>query len=61
MRSGVAKVLHKLDNRPLISHVCHTAASLEPRHIYTVVGHQAGTVEEAVIAELGENAAVSFI
>lgn len=61
MRSGVAKVLHKLDNRPLIAHVCHTAAALEPRHIYVVVGHQAETVEEAVRSELGEAAAVSFI
>ena len=61
MRSGTAKVLHKLDRRPLIAHVCHTAATLEPRHIYVVVGHQAQAVEEAVRAELGADARISFI
>ena len=28
MRSDLAKVLHEVDGRPLISHVCRTAASL---------------------------------
>nr|MBA3440655.1 NTP transferase domain-containing protein [Pyrinomonadaceae bacterium] len=31
MRSRTAKVLHKLDGRPLIAHVCRTAAALSPR------------------------------
>ena len=48
MKSGIAKVLHKLDGRPLIAHVCHTAAKLEPRAIYVVVGHQANQVQAAV-------------
>lgn len=61
MRSGVAKVLHKLGNRPLIAHVCRTAAALAPRHIYVVVGHQAAQVEAAVRDELGADAAVTFI
>ena len=30
MRSDLAKVLHEVDGRPLISHVCRTAASLAP-------------------------------
>lgn len=62
MRSSTAKVLHKLDERPLIAHVCRTAAALSPRHVYVVVGHQAAAVEAAVRVELGEgDAAVTFI
>jgi bifunctional UDP-N-acetylglucosamine pyrophosphorylase/glucosamine-1-phosphate N-acetyltransferase len=48
MRSGKAKVLHALDGRPLIEHVCRTALQLKPRKIYVVVGHQAAEVESAV-------------
>ncbi len=61
MRSGVAKVLHKLGGRPLIAHVCRTAAALSPRNIYVVVGHQAAEVERAVRAELDDNASVQFV
>jgi len=57
MRSGKAKVLHQLDGRPLIAHVCRTAASIKPRRIYVVVGHQADKVEAAVQAELGQDQA----
>ena len=52
MKSNLAKVLHKLDGRPLINHVCETAATLSPRKIYVVVGHQAGDVKHAVLDEL---------
>jgi bifunctional UDP-N-acetylglucosamine pyrophosphorylase / glucosamine-1-phosphate N-acetyltransferase len=52
MRSNTAKVLHKLDGRPLISHVCHTAAALAPRKVYVVVGHQAEEVKNAVLSEM---------
>ena len=52
MRSNKAKVLHLLDGRPLISHVCHTAAALAPRKVYVVVGHQGDEVRKAVLAEL---------
>ncbi|MFN2579106.1 MAG: bifunctional UDP-N-acetylglucosamine diphosphorylase/glucosamine-1-phosphate N-acetyltransferase GlmU [Pyrinomonadaceae bacterium] len=58
MKSGLAKVLHKLDGRPLIAHVCRTAAKLSPRKIYVVVGHQAEQVEAAVEKELGKDGAV---
>ena len=54
MRSNLAKVLHNLDGRPLISHVCRTAASLTPDKVYTVVGHQRESVREAVLEELEE-------
>jgi bifunctional UDP-N-acetylglucosamine pyrophosphorylase / glucosamine-1-phosphate N-acetyltransferase len=57
MKSGVAKVLHKLDGRPLIAHVCRTAAQLESRDIYLVVGHQASEVQAVVEKELGREKA----
>jgi bifunctional UDP-N-acetylglucosamine pyrophosphorylase/glucosamine-1-phosphate N-acetyltransferase len=52
MRSNTAKVLHQLGGKPLIAHVCRTAAALAPRQVYTVVGHQAEAVKQAVLAEL---------
>ncbi len=54
MRSNLAKVLHKLDNRPLINHVCRTATTLAPRKIYVVIGHQGEDVKRAVLEELDE-------
>lgn len=57
MRSQTAKVLHKLAGRPLIAHVCRTAAALSPRRIYVIVGHQSEAVEEAVREELGAEGA----
>jgi len=57
MKSQVAKVLHKLDGRPLIGHVCRTAARLNPRRIYVVVGHQADQVKTAAIEQLGADQA----
>lgn len=58
MRSDLAKVLHQVDGRPLISHVCRTAASLAPEKIYVVIGHQGEAVKEAVLRELDETQAV---
>jgi bifunctional UDP-N-acetylglucosamine pyrophosphorylase/glucosamine-1-phosphate N-acetyltransferase len=52
MKSDLAKVLHKLDGRPLINHVCRTATSLAPESIYVVIGHQAEDVKAAVLSEL---------
>jgi bifunctional UDP-N-acetylglucosamine pyrophosphorylase/glucosamine-1-phosphate N-acetyltransferase len=52
MRSGLAKVLHRLDNRPLVNHVCRTATALAPRKIYVVIGHQGEDVKNAVLEEL---------
>ena len=54
MRSNLAKVLHKLDGRPLINHVCLTATALAPRKIYVVIGHQGEDVKTAVMEELNE-------
>lgn len=58
MRSSLAKVLHEVDGRPLISHVCRTAAALGPEKIYVVVGHQGGDVSKAVLKELAADQAV---
>jgi bifunctional UDP-N-acetylglucosamine pyrophosphorylase/glucosamine-1-phosphate N-acetyltransferase len=59
MHSRTAKVLHQLGGRPLIAHVCHTAAALvkEGRPVHIVVGHQADEVKAAVTEELGANGA----
>lgn len=54
MRSNLAKVLHKLDGRPLINHVCRTATALAPRKIYVVIGHQGEEVKSAVLGELNQ-------
>ena len=52
MRSGLAKVLHALNGRPLIDHVCSAAAALGPKKIYVVIGHQGEDVKTAVLKEL---------
>ena len=52
MKSSLAKVLHKLDGRPLINHVGEIAETLNPRKIYVVVGHQAADVQQAVLQEM---------
>ena len=52
MKSDLAKVLHKLDGRPLINHVCRTATALAPESIYVVVGHQGEVVKNVVLNEL---------
>ncbi len=57
MKSRVAKVLHQLQGRPLIAHVCRTAELLGPRRTYIIVGHQADDVRAAVEKELGNDQA----
>jgi bifunctional UDP-N-acetylglucosamine pyrophosphorylase/glucosamine-1-phosphate N-acetyltransferase len=58
MRSNLAKVLHRLDGRPLINHVCRTATALAPQKVYVVIGHQGEEVKTAVLSELEEDQAV---
>ena len=58
MRSDLAKVLHRLDGRPLINHVCRTATALAPAKIYVVIGHQGDDVKTAVLNELEEQKVV---
>src|SRR5918911_5591771 len=63
MRSRTAKVLHQLGGRPIIAHVCRTAAALvrEGRPVHVVVGHQAEEAQAAVEAELGAGRAVFVV
>ena len=44
MHSGLAKVLHRINGRPMIHYVLDTARALQPRRIIVIVGHQAGAV-----------------
>lgn len=60
MKSGKAKVLHQLGGRPLIAHVCLTAAALSPEKIHVVVGHQADSVEAAARTVLADDQ-VAFV
>ena len=55
MRSNLAKVMHKADGRPLINHVCRTAAALSPEKIYIVIGHQAEEVRKQVLSQFDDN------
>jgi bifunctional UDP-N-acetylglucosamine pyrophosphorylase/glucosamine-1-phosphate N-acetyltransferase len=56
MKSARAKVLHEIGGLPLITYVCRTAQSLDPRKIHVIVGHQSREVEKAVEAEVGKMA-----
>lgn len=58
MRSGLAKVLHRIDGRPLINHVSRTASALAPEKIYVVIGHQGEDVRSAVLEEFDPDHAV---
>jgi bifunctional UDP-N-acetylglucosamine pyrophosphorylase/glucosamine-1-phosphate N-acetyltransferase len=55
MRSNTAKVLHQIDGRPMINHVCRTALALKPKKIYVVIGHQGEEVRTAVLKEFDES------
>ncbi len=62
MKSNCAKVLHKLDGRPLVSHVCRTALAVEPRSVHVVVGHQAEDVKAAVEKEFpSQSGRIGFV
>ena len=60
MKSDLAKVLHRLDGKPLIEHVCTTSLALKPKKVLVVVGHQAEEVERTVCRSFGETA-VEFV
>ncbi|PON19641.1 bifunctional UDP-N-acetylglucosamine diphosphorylase/glucosamine-1-phosphate N-acetyltransferase GlmU [Candidatus Entotheonella serta] len=46
MHSALAKVLHPLAGRPMITHVLDLAIQLDPVHLIAVVGHQADAVRQ---------------
>jgi bifunctional UDP-N-acetylglucosamine pyrophosphorylase/glucosamine-1-phosphate N-acetyltransferase len=48
MKSRRAKVLHELAGMPLVVHVLRAAFELAPEAVFTVVGHQAEEVEQAI-------------
>jgi bifunctional UDP-N-acetylglucosamine pyrophosphorylase/glucosamine-1-phosphate N-acetyltransferase len=48
MKSRRAKVLHELAGLPLVAHVLRASFQIAPETIFTVVGHQAAEVEQAV-------------
>src|ERR1700754_530712 len=50
MKSRRAKVLHEIGGLPLVAHVLRAAFKLAPEAIFTIVGHQADEVEDAVRA-----------
>ncbi len=47
MKSDLAKVLHPMEGRPLLTHVVDTSRRLGIDHTIVVVGHQAEAVKEA--------------
>lgn len=62
MKSKVAKVLHKLDGRPLISHVTRAAFALNSRRVIVIVGHQADEVRGSVHDEFSpESDRLAFV
>lgn len=48
MRSDLPKVLHFLNNKPLIAHVIETAQKLNPEKIITIVGYRHEEVRAAL-------------
>ncbi len=57
MKSDQAKVLHELNEVPMINYVARTALSLTSAHLFVVVGHQAEKVEQVV----GEHFSAHFV
>jgi bifunctional UDP-N-acetylglucosamine pyrophosphorylase/glucosamine-1-phosphate N-acetyltransferase len=47
MKSSLPKVLHKVNGRPMLSHVLATARSVDPASVTIVLGHMADTVRAA--------------
>jgi bifunctional UDP-N-acetylglucosamine pyrophosphorylase/glucosamine-1-phosphate N-acetyltransferase len=47
MKSGLAKALHPLADRPLVQHVLNACLAVDPGKIVLVLGHQADKVREA--------------
>ena len=47
MKSDLAKVLHKVNGRPVIEYVLEKSTALAPDKIVLIVGHQADKVKEA--------------
>lgn len=61
MESDLAKVLHPLCGRPLVSWVLETALSLDPDKVVVVTGHQAESVEEAISTQFSDFTCIEFV
>ena len=48
MNSDMPKVLHTLNNMPLIHHVINTSKSLNPNKIVSIIGYKKELVEESI-------------
>jgi UDP-N-acetylglucosamine diphosphorylase/glucosamine-1-phosphate N-acetyltransferase len=49
MKSNMAKVLHKIMGKPMISHVLVSACHIAGKNVIVVVGHQADLVKDACL------------
>ena len=47
MKSSLPKVLHKINNKPMLVHVLNTAKQLNPNKIYIVVGKFKDIIKES--------------
>ena len=50
MRSDLAKVMHPICGRPMLSYVLNVVRGLGLRRVLVIVGHQAGRIKEAFAA-----------
>jgi bifunctional UDP-N-acetylglucosamine pyrophosphorylase/glucosamine-1-phosphate N-acetyltransferase len=53
MKSALPKVLHRVAGVPMIDHVLKAAATLRPRSVIVVIGHQSKAVEAALSRHSG--------
>lgn len=53
MRSTLPKVMHKVANKPMISHILHNIKRLNPNEVVVVVGPDMPGLEETVRLEFG--------
>ncbi len=61
MESDLAKVLHPLCDKPLVSWVLETALSLDPERIVVVTGHQAESVESTIREQFCDFKGIEFV
>ena len=48
MNSSIPKVLHEINNKPLIHHVIETSMSLNPEKIITIIGYKKELVKQSI-------------
>src|SRR4051812_3235527 len=46
MKSSLAKVLHRVNGKPMIARVCQSVRPLKPTSLAVVIGHQGGQVRD---------------